>query len=239
MKVSRKVGRRNHSRGSSISRRRFRNNKNKKSGSRKKYAHTHTIKGGCWSGAKKGGARSRKYGHKRTHKRGKRFHRGGVGIFGDSDIEPTIAATREALGEDALPPTFGQQALPKQLRRLDRMDNTLSFEYKRTDKIYAFNPISEPGVFDVAVDIIEDDYRKLKGIYLVRHDKNDMTMPDKYLSIPSTTWTNYDSTRAFTGIKGFTGSSESDGTYTFPATDTNRQSFEAVKNFLNTLKLTA
>ena len=70
MKVSRKVGRRKHSRGSSISRRRFRNNKNKKSSYKKRYTKTH--RGGCWS-AKKGGARSRKYGHKR----GKRFHRGG------------------------------------------------------------------------------------------------------------------------------------------------------------------
>ena len=62
MKVSRKVGRRKHSRSSSISRRRFRNKKSR-SGYKKRYAKTH-----------KGGARSRKYGHKR----GKRFHRGGV-----------------------------------------------------------------------------------------------------------------------------------------------------------------
>jgi len=68
MKVSRKVGRRSRS---SISRRRFRNNKNKKSGYKKKYGKTH--RGGCWK-TKKGGARSRKYGHKR----GKRFHRGGL-----------------------------------------------------------------------------------------------------------------------------------------------------------------
>lgn len=60
MKISRKVGR--HSR-SSVSRRRFRSKKNKKSGYKKRYTKTH-----------KGGARSRKYGHKR----GKRFHRGGV-----------------------------------------------------------------------------------------------------------------------------------------------------------------
>jgi hypothetical protein len=65
-----------HRKSSSVSRRKLRNRRNK-SGSRKKYAHTHThtIKGGCWG--KKGGARSRRYGHKRTHKRGKRFHRGG------------------------------------------------------------------------------------------------------------------------------------------------------------------
>ena len=61
MKVSRKVGRRSRS---SVSRRRFRNNKNKKSGYKKRYGKT-----------QRRGARSRKYGHKR----GKRFHRGGVG----------------------------------------------------------------------------------------------------------------------------------------------------------------
>lgn len=71
MKVSRKVGRRSHY---SISRRRLRNKKSyKKNSYRKKY----TQKGGSW-GAKKGGARGRKYKRARTHKRGKRFHRGGV-----------------------------------------------------------------------------------------------------------------------------------------------------------------
>ena len=59
MKVSRKVGRRSHS---SVSRRRLRNKKSR-SGYKKRYAKT-----------QRGGARSRKYGHKR----GKRFHRGGV-----------------------------------------------------------------------------------------------------------------------------------------------------------------
>ena len=59
MKVSKKVGRRSRS---SISRRRLRNKKTK-SGYKKKHAKT-----------QRGGARSRKYGHKR----GKRFHRGGV-----------------------------------------------------------------------------------------------------------------------------------------------------------------
>jgi hypothetical protein len=68
MKVTKKVGRRSRS---SISRRRFRSKKNKKSSYKKRYGKTH--RGGCWK-AKQGGARSRKYGHKR----GKRFHRGGV-----------------------------------------------------------------------------------------------------------------------------------------------------------------
>ena len=74
MKVTRKVGRSKHSRRSSISRRRLRNKKNSKNKSsyKKRYGKTH--RGGCWSVAKKGGARSRKYGHKR----GKRFHKGGM-----------------------------------------------------------------------------------------------------------------------------------------------------------------
>jgi len=60
MKVSRKVGRRNHS---SVSRRRLRNKKTK-SGYRKKHTQ-------------QGGRRSRGHKRARTYKRGKRFHRGG------------------------------------------------------------------------------------------------------------------------------------------------------------------
>jgi hypothetical protein len=70
MKVSRKVGRRKHSRSSSISRRRLRSKKSyKKNSYRKKNAKT-----------QKGGKRGRGYKRMRshTHKRGKRFHRGGV-----------------------------------------------------------------------------------------------------------------------------------------------------------------
>lgn len=87
MKVTRKVGRRSRY---SVSRRRLRNSKNKKSGYKKRYGKTH--KRGYWSGAKKGGARSRKY----SHKRGKRFHRGGVDP--DSAVGRSIraAAQREA-----------------------------------------------------------------------------------------------------------------------------------------------
>jgi hypothetical protein len=65
MKVSRKVGRRKHSRSSSISRRRLRNKKSR-SGYKKRYAKT-----------QKGGKRGRSYKRVRTHKRGRRFHRGG------------------------------------------------------------------------------------------------------------------------------------------------------------------
>lgn len=74
MKVSRKVGRRKHSRSSSISRRRLRNKKSK-SGYKKRYGKT-----------QRGGARSRKYGHKR----GKRFHRGGVNEFNCDEFNKTF-----------------------------------------------------------------------------------------------------------------------------------------------------
>jgi hypothetical protein len=74
MKVSRKVGRRKHSRSSSISRRRLRNKKSR-SGYKKRYGKT-----------QRGGARSRKYGHKR----GKRFHRGGVNEFNCDEFNKTF-----------------------------------------------------------------------------------------------------------------------------------------------------
>ena len=71
MKVSRKVARRKNSRSSFVSRKRFRNKKSR-SGYRKK--HTKTQKGG-----KRG--RDQKRMGARTHKRGKRFHRGGVDCY--------------------------------------------------------------------------------------------------------------------------------------------------------------
>ena len=75
MKVSRKVGRRSRC-SYSVSRRRLRNKKTK-SGYRKK----HTHRGG------KHGKRGRGHKHARTHKRGKRFHRGGKDwpLFGEPD----------------------------------------------------------------------------------------------------------------------------------------------------------
>jgi hypothetical protein len=65
MKVSRKVARRKYSRRSFVSRRRLRNKKHKKH---------HTQKGGKY------GNRIRTRAYKRTHKRGRRFHRGGKGV---------------------------------------------------------------------------------------------------------------------------------------------------------------
>jgi len=83
MKVSRKVGRRKHSRSSSVSRRRFRNNKNKKSGYKKRYAKTQ-------KGGKRG--RGQKRMGARTHKRGKRFHMGGVGKWNDNSWKNDVAS---------------------------------------------------------------------------------------------------------------------------------------------------
>ena len=68
MKVSKKVARRSRKHTSLVSRRRLRNNKNK-SGYRKKNAKTQ-------KGGKRG--RGQKRVHVHTHKRGKRFHRGGA-----------------------------------------------------------------------------------------------------------------------------------------------------------------
>lgn len=65
MKISRKVAKRKYSRRSFVSRRRLRNKKHKKH---------HTQKGGKY------GNRIRTRAYKRTHKRGKRFHRGGEGV---------------------------------------------------------------------------------------------------------------------------------------------------------------
>jgi hypothetical protein len=75
MKVSRKVGRRSHS---SVSRRRLRNKKSYKKNS---YRKKHTQRGG------KHGKHGRGHKRARTHKHGKRFHRGGkdMPIFGSPD----------------------------------------------------------------------------------------------------------------------------------------------------------
>ena len=92
MKVSRKVARRKHSRSSFVSRRRLRNNKNKKnkSGYRKK----HTQRGGGCYRSKKGGMCSRKYKRARTYKRRERFHKGGQFTFGRTLPETSFDCRR-------------------------------------------------------------------------------------------------------------------------------------------------
>ena len=83
MKVSRKVGRRSHS---SVSRRRLRNKKSYKKNS---YRKKHTQRGG------KHGKHGRGHKRARTHKHGKRFHRGGkdMPIFGSPDPASFDAST--------------------------------------------------------------------------------------------------------------------------------------------------
>ena len=85
MKVSRKLGRRKHSRSSSVSRRRLRNKKSR-SGYKKRYAKTQ-------KGGKRG--RGQKRMRARTHKHGKRFHRGGV----RSDLEKAMRDPDSAAGK--------------------------------------------------------------------------------------------------------------------------------------------
>jgi hypothetical protein len=83
-KVTKKLGRRKHSRNSSISCRRLRSKKSyKKNSYRKKNAKS-----------QKGGKRGRSYKCMRvhTHKRGKRFHRGGVGKWNDDSWKNDVAS---------------------------------------------------------------------------------------------------------------------------------------------------
>ena len=89
MKVSRKVWRRKHSRSSSISCRRLRSKKSN-SGYKKKNGKT-----------QKGGKRGRSYKRMRvhTHKRGKRFHKGGVGHPCKDTTIPVSTKTNRPVAE--------------------------------------------------------------------------------------------------------------------------------------------
>jgi hypothetical protein len=88
MKVSRKVGRRKRASSYSISRRRLRNKKSR-SGYRKKNAKTQ-------KGGKRG--RGQKRMRARTHKRGKRFHRGGLNEDGTGLNKCTDGGTPDKPG---------------------------------------------------------------------------------------------------------------------------------------------
>lgn len=85
MKVSRKLGRRKHSRSSSVSRRRLRNKKSR-SGYKKRYAKTQ-------KGGKRG--RGQKRMRARTHKRGKRFHKGGKNMPLIGSVPPATIKWRK------------------------------------------------------------------------------------------------------------------------------------------------
>jgi hypothetical protein len=180
-------------------------------------------------------------GNKRTYKRGKRFHRGGTHGFGD-DIEPgselsLTIASEPALDKNALP-ALDTNELPKSLQIFSHkllMPNALNFEYKRTDGLYTLSkPIT--GLFDV---VVTKRFDKLDGIYLLRRDKNDISKYDKYLYIPVGSqevpgcWVIYTSTKPFSNIIGHKlNSSDKDGYYTFLPNSINRESFQAVKDFL-------
>ena len=242
MKVSRKVGRRSHKHTSSVSRRRLRN-KNNKSGYRKKYAKTQ--KGGCW-GAKKGGARGRKYKRARTHKRGKRFHRGGGG-FSDEDIEsgstsgiqstllretPTLLPpeTKSNPPPETNIPSLDDDKLPKNLQNINKtkMPNALQFDYKRTDGIHKLGVGgTEPGLFDVLLLHREN---LTTEIILLRRSKSNLTEYDKRLTIFKGSFeNNFGLSQPFTGIQGSTiDANISDGIYTLPTTDKNKESFRAI-----------
>jgi hypothetical protein len=151
MKVSRKVGRRKHSRGSSISRRRLRNKKNSKNKSsyKKRYAKTH--KGGCWS-AKKGGARSRRHGHKR----GKRFHRGGHNFdyFLDTEFSKPIISVISKNAEN-----------PSDIYRLS---NDLKLKYNKVSYISVPTTSSFSLTFYILLDFHDINYEPKVCMTLTR-----------------------------------------------------------------------
>jgi hypothetical protein len=246
MKVSSKVGRRIRKHTSSITRRRLRSKKSyKKNSYRKKY----TQKGGCW-GAKKGGARGRKYKRAHTHKRGKRFHRGGFGgedipSGSTSGIPPTLlheTDTRNEYIEPGSTPgsqptllpetninTLDDNMLPISIRKFPNkttMPHPLNFDYKRTDKHYKLGG-TESGLFDV---VLLQRGTQTTNIELLRHSKNAPTEYDKQLSISIGPFQkNSYLSQPFTGIEGYTiHDSRADGTYTLPATDKNKESFKAI-----------
>ena len=94
----------------------------------------------------------------RTHKRGKRFHRGGA-----STLQEKITRIKN--------------------ESIQNKEN-LTFDYKRTDGLYRF---SEPrsGVFDV---YINSRKQVIDGIYLLRHDEKNPETYDKYLFISGQNW---------------------------------------------------
>jgi hypothetical protein len=215
MKVSRKVGRRNHS---SFSRRRLRNKKTK-SGYRKK--HT-----------RQGGRRGRGHKRARTYKRGKRFHRGGVGDFDDDDIvSGSISGIQPTLLPETNIPTLGDNMLPETLRNTNKtkMPNALQFDYKRTDGIHKLGVGgNEPGLFDV---VLLHRQNLTSEIILLRRSKSNPTEYDKQLSIYIAPFEkNHDLHEPFTGIQGspIDNTSLLDGTYTLPTTDKNKKSFRAI-----------
>ena len=226
MKVSRKVGRRSRKHTSSISRRRLRSKKSyKKNSYRKKY----TQKGGCWGRSNKGGPRGRKYKRARTHthKRGKRFHRGGNGhnkVFDTKLTTQDPEPTTPRLYDDALPQEIWDWENKK--KRITKMDNALYFDYKRTDGFYKRVGKPVEGLFDVVILWNNPDH--IDKIYLLRRIKDNFIKYEKKFIIDYDAFVKYFNTEEgndFTGILGYNIDSGPEftlpATYTLPASGVN------------------
>lgn len=102
----------------------------------------------------------------------------------------------------------------------------LTFDYKRTDGLYKF---SEPttGDFDV---FIHARKQAINGIYLVRHDKTNPGMYDKYLYISmGTGWNKIYSKMV---IPGYDRDGTESGTYIFPVGQNNGDSYNEVNRLI-------
>jgi hypothetical protein len=196
----------------------------KKNSYRKKHAKT-----------QKGGKRGRGYKRTRTHKRGKRFHRGGAGDFGDDVIEPGSTIEPTLLPETNIP-TLDNDMLPIYIKKFSnkkKMPNALQFDYKRTDGRHMLGVGgTEQGLFDVVLFKRGD---QTNTICLLRHSKSAPTKYDKQLDILIEPFKqNSDLSQPFTGIQGLNiHDNRADGTYTLPATNKNKESFNAINQAIN------
>ena len=226
MKVTRKVGGRKHSRSSSISRRRLRNNKNS-------YRKKHTSK---W--------RKTRSGHKcaRMYKRGKKFHMGG-NIFRGGTLqdgtpeEEDVTTHAETLVPDPTTtniPCLDDNELPVSIVKYDnrtKMENALYFKYKRTDNfIYSIGP-PESGLFDVVILWRGSEVSK---ILLLRRSKNNLSEYDKKFIIePKQFKQNYSLNKPFTDIVGFhIDSDHEDSTYTLSETTDNKKNLKVIYDYM-------
>ena len=159
-------------------------------------------------------------GHKRTHKCGRRFQRGGAP--GDKNDTSSISSL------ESTPPA--QQLLertrPEDLAGHKKIETPLEFEYKRTDGRHGL--FTEPGTFDVFLTFD----RGLNQIELLRHSKKNFSY-DKRISIHFNDGNNILSTEDglkdhLTGIQGYNMNNSPEGIYTFPKSDTNKKSFKII-----------
>ena len=105
----------------------------------------------------------------------------------------------------------------------------LTFDYKRTDALYRF---SEPtsGVFDV---FIHSRKQVIDGIYLLRRDKKNPGMYDKYLY---SSWSNWNTDYSKMVLRGYGLDKKESGTYIFPVSQTNAESFNQVNRLITEAK---